>query len=629
MTGRERGRQSGFATLQYVGAVLVASALAAAFLPFASPASARVAHRFYCAITSVTQFPANACAEGDPDDPAGPGSPGSPDDPDVPTVGPDDRWPGSPDPENPENPDCKDKLPSSGELDADEPTLVQVGCRELYVPKGCEAEWAAYQGATPGRSREEAAGPLATCVREKYDSMEPVCVVNATTEIDRTEIQILFFKIDKSYSMLIEKLGDGRVRAHLLKGAQLGGAASGEVANVSFNVAGISGYEDDTTYEFADVTTAQAWLDWYKSLRATKESLKPTPMYCYGGACAPQVIAQGESRKRLEELKRTEPPFHRLATANSRVTKVKLEGGVKLPVSTGGKKGGSGGPSMTGAPAIEGSYTGEVQVEERRWSDGSRTASYKSSDAGGFLIGMKAGGKGTKKSDKEDGKPEDQGGGTGSFSWGKDWAGTTQTSVTWGPDGELSKLIVTMDEQSMQTLEKAGVDLNVVLPYGFGASYSHSQEKKEGTASATEMILDFNQYPELREKLGPTIDQMFPREDDGSLKKGDVRIDFDDDAEQEAVHDAVKDAANVRRLDYDVTESSRSDGGGIDLAGIDLFKATYTHVENTKDLSESSFEVKDVNGDRKTVRPAPKCRDEGFVATPGYFESGFSDPPTP
>jgi len=626
MTGRERGRQSGFATLQYVGAVLVASALAAAFLPFASPASARVAHRFYCSITSVTAFPADACAEGDPDDPAGPGSP---DDPDVPTVGPDDRWPGSPDPENPENPDCKDKLPTSGELDAEEPTLIQVGCREFYVPKGCETEWAAYEGATPGRSREEAAGPLATCVREKYDSMEPTCVVDATTEIDREEISILFIRIDKTYSLLVEKLGDGRVRTHLLKGARVGGGASGEVKGVSFNVAGITGYENDTTYEFADVDAAQKWLDWYKDLRGTKEQLKPTPKFCYGGACAQEVFDDMEAEEHLEELKRTEPPYHELAKAESSTQKVTVEGGVSLPISTGGKKGGSGGPAMTGAPGISGSYTGEIQVEDRRWSDGSQTATYKSSDAGGFLIGMKAGGKGMRKPGKDDEKPQDVGGGTGSFNWGKDWTGTSQTSVTWGPDGSLSKLIITMDEQSMQTLEKAGVDLNVVLPYGFGASYSHSQEKKEGKASATEMILDFNQYPQLRETLGPTIDQMFPRDEDGRLDRGDVEIDFEDGAEQEAVHEAVKEAANVRRLDYDVTEKTTSDSGGIDLYGVDLFKATYTQVENTKKLSESSFEVTDVEGDRKTVRPAPKCKDVSFEAPDGYYEGGWSDPPTP
>jgi len=640
---RRLGGQSGFATLQYVGAVLVAAALAVVVLPFASPASAQLADRFYCAVTSVTHFPSGGerCRTegGTPGDPTGPGGTptvgpgdptGDPDDPDDP-ADPEGDPGGNPD--DPDDPECKDRKPSSGPLDPDEPTLVTIGCRELYVPKGCEAEWSAYQEATPGREREEAAGPLGDCVRTKYDSMEPTCIVNATTEIDREEIQILFIRISKSDSLLVEKLGDGRVRAHLLKGAELGAGPSGKIANISFNVAGITGYEDDKTYEFADTQAAQDWLNWYKDLRRTSESIpsmsqaaQPPPQ-CPGCPRNPVLTKEVERAvAHLKELKENEPGYHELANAKTSTQKVTVEGGVSLPIASGGKKGGV---EVAGTPGIEGSYTGEIQVEDRRWSDGSQTASYKSSDAGGFLIGMKLGGQGKKKPEKEGDKPGDVGGGSGGFNWGKDWAGTTQTSVTWGPDGKLSKLIFTMDEQSMQTLHKAGIDLNVALPYGFGASFGYSEEKKEGTASATEMILDFNQYPELREQLGPTIDSMFPRDEDGRLDRGDVEVDFEDDAEQQAVHDVVKDKSNVRRLDYGVKEDTTAFTQGIDLAGVDLFKSTYTHVESSKDLNESSFEIKDVNGDRKTVRPAPKCKAEAFEAPTGYYEGGWSNPPTP
>lgn len=633
-TPRHARDERGVATIQYVGAILVAAALALGVLPMASPAAADVANSFYCAVTSVTHFPdgGERCSPegGDPDDPD-PGDPDAdPGDPDGPPDPEDD--PGG-DIDNPDNPECVDRNPSSGSLNADDPTLVTVGCRELYVPVGCEEEWAAYEGATPGRKREEAAGPLGDCVRETYESIEPTCIVNATTEIDKEEIQILFIRITDSDSLLIEKLGDGRVRAHLLKGAELGAGASGSVSNISFNVAGISGYEDDKTYEFADLQAAQDWITWYKDLRDTSERIPALgqaaqpPVQCPG--CPrnqPLLEQQARDIEHIKELKDNEPAYHELATAETSTHKVTLEGGVSLPIKAGGKKGGV---EIAGGPSIEGSYTGEIQVEDRRWSDGSQTASYKSSDAGGFLIGMKLGGKGMKKPKKEGESAEGVGGGSGKFNWGKDWAGSTQTSVTWNPDGELSKLIFTVDETAMETLHKAGIDLDIALPYGFGASISYSEEQKEGTASATEMILDFNQYPELREQLGPTIDEMFPRDSDGRLDRGDVNVDFEDEGAQEELHEIVKDKSNVRNLDYGVVEDKSTFSQGVDLGGVDLFKASYTHVEQTKNLNESSFEVKDVNGDRKTLSPAPKCKAQAFSAPPGYYEGGWSDPPTP
>lgn len=634
--------EQGQAVAQYVGAILVACSLVLGLVPHAAPAAARLARSYLCAVDSVVSWaaggPTGLCrAAGGPD---GPGSPGSPDGPDGPDGPGDPDDPGDPgdlptdpplDPDNPDNPQCQEANPSSGPLNAEEPTLVQVGCRELYVPKGCEEEWAAYQGAAEGKPRQDAAKPLGTCVRDRYESLEPTCITSSTSEIDREEIQILFIKISNTDGLVIEKLGDGRVRAHLLEGAEVGGGVSGELSNISFNFAGVTGYENDTTYEFESMQAAQEWLDWYEQLRMNSElvwafgsQIHPIP-----GSSFPNQHAQQEQMKavqRLQELKKTEPAYHSLAEATTATRKVTIEGGVSFPVSAGGKKGGVG---LEVGPTVEGSYTGEVQVEDRRWSDGSQTVGYKSSDAGGFLVGLKMGGKGLGKPGADGKQDPKGGGGAGSFNLGKDWAGTTQTSVTWAPDGQLSKLIITMDDQTMQTLHKAGIDLNVVLPYGFGASVGYSEEKKEGSSNVTEMILDFNQYPELREQLGPTIDEMFPREDDGDLRKGDVEIDFGDEAEQEALRDVVDEKANVRRLDYALTEDSEKFSQGIDLAGIDLFKASFTHIESSKDLNGSSLEVTDVEGQTRTLTPAPKCKDEAFVAPGGYWESGWSDPPTP
>jgi hypothetical protein len=623
-----RRRATGQGSLELVGVVVLASVLVGATVTAVHWSAPQVTTTVRCAIERVLAAaggPATSCAgEGAPGDGGGPGGGPGHGGPDGPVLNPED----------PDDPACRDARPSSGPLDPQQPTLVQVGCRTLYVPADCVAEWDAYRTAPEGVARGAAAGPLGECVARTYDRIEPPCVVSATNEVDRSEVRILFVKLGSSDGMLVEHLGDDRVRVHLLEGTEVGGEVSASGKGIDFSVGGVTGYENGTVYEFHDMAKAQEWLDWYQQYRemdAHIQGLSRTSTICpRPGACPPNphVMQQVQQLvKRKKELQESEPEHHDLATSSVRTSKVKVSGGVSFPVS---KKQGSGTGEVV--PGISGDYTGEVQVEQRDWTDGSRTVAYKSSDVGGFLIGVKAGGKATKeKKGGKDGEREDRGGGKGGSALGGEWQGSSQTSVTWGPDGKLAKLIVTLDDQAMESVHRAGIDLSVALPYGFGLSGGYEKKSKEGTATVTEMVLDFEQHPELRDELGPRIDEMFPRDDDGNLRKGDVDIEFGDDPEETADGDPVQDVldekANVRDLEYDVAETEEGGTVGVDFVGIDLFKASWSHVESQKDLTGSSFEITDVTGVRQTVSPAPKCRAVPFVAPEGYYTGEFSDPP--
>ncbi|MGW2094794.1 hypothetical protein [Promicromonospora sukumoe] len=526
--------------------------------------------------------------------------------------------------DDPNDESCVSTLPTSGEFDEDAPPKVQVGCRELPVPKGCEAQWAAYEDAEPGKERAARAGDLANCVTEKYGSMELPCVVEATGHVDSTNVQFLFFRWGNSNGTLIEKLGDGRIRIHILKGVEFGVGASGSDVGgtpIAFDIAGITGYAEDYTYEFTDMQKAQDWIDWYKRYSMSAEIVStgggrncPPPMM--SSYCPPPPDHMPDVGD-VMQLQDEEPDHHLVATSTSDIKKVKLKGGLKWGAGVGPVE-------LKGM--VEGGYEGEIQVEDRQWSDGSVTATYTSSDIGGFLIGAELSGKQpfTKKNDKE----TSSGKGKGKGQVGMEWKGTTSTSVIWDKDGKLSKLTIAMDDQVMKTLYKAGIDIDVVLPYGFKATGGYSKQEEEGTLSKTELIIDFNQYPELREKLGPKIDEIFPRNDDGTLKKGDVEINGEDEEGGE-LYEAAEQYANVRELKYDMDKVTEGGGYGLKWEGLDLFKVDFTSVDENRTLSESSFEVTDVDGNRQTTSPAPQCRAKDFEAPDDYYTTEFSAPPTP
>lgn len=624
----------GQGTLEVVGVVVLAAVLVGAGVTAVHAKAPQVTTTVRCAIAKVLAAAGGGAACADGEQPGGDGEqpgeggdqPGGDDpvDPDTPILNPED----------PSDPRCKDAQPSSGPIDGEHPTLVQVGCRNLYVPEDCQTEWDAYRTATEGAARAKTAGALGTCVGDTYDRIEPPCVTSSNSEVDRSEVRILFVKFGSSDGMLVEDLGDGRVRVHLLEGTEVGGEVSGSGKGIDFSVGGVTGYEKGQTYEFHDMAKAQEWLDWYQQYRtidANVQGLMQTSTICpRPGQCPPNPYHVQQAQKLMErkkELQETEPEHHDLATSSVRSSKVKVSGGVSFPISTSKGKG-SGGIT----PGISGDYTGEVQVEQRDWADGSFTASYKSTDLGGFLIGVKAGGKATKdKKGGKDGEQEDRGGAKGGDALGAEWAGSSSTSVTWGPDGKLGKLIVTLDDQALDSINRAGIDLSVALPYGFGLSGAYETKSKEGKATVTEMILDFDQHPELRDELGPRIDEMFPRDEDGNLEKGDVDVEFDDEVEQtdggDPVQDVLDEKANVRDLEYDVAGTEETGSVGVDFVGIDLFKASWSHVESQKDLTGSSFEITDVTGTRQTVSPAPKCKALPFTQPDDYYTGEFSDPP--
>lgn len=517
--------------------------------------------------------------------------------------------------DDPNDENCVNAVPASDGVDPDAPPKVQVGCREWPVPKGCEEEWEKYENAATERERAGASGLLANCVAETYKSMEPPCVVEATGRVDETKISFLFFRWGGSNGTLIEKLGDGRIRIHILRGVEFGTGVSGDGVGgspVSFDVAGITGYSKDKTYEFTDMGKAQEWIDWYKRYN----SVNGNRPYCWTSGTIPAVHCDHSDEERADELAQQEPEHHELAEAESDTRKVKFKGGLSM-------KGEAGQFSLKGS--VEGGYEGEIQVEERLFSDGSQTATYTSSDIGGFLIGAKLGGKQpfTKNGDKT----TSSGGAGGKGKVGMEWKGTTSTTVAWDKEGKLSKLIITMDEQVMRTLYNAGIDVEVALPYGFSVGAGYKKSEEEGTISTRQLIIDFNQYPELREKLGPKIDEVFPRDDDGRLIKDDVEIDGNDSDGGE-FYEAAEDHANVRELEYDASKVTEGGEGGLSWQGLDLFKLEFTEIEEEKILKESSFEVTDVDGNKQKTSPAPQCRAEDFEQPDGYYSDDFSDPPT-
>jgi hypothetical protein len=525
--------------------------------------------------------------------------------------------------DDPDDPSCVNTMPTSGQIDADVPPNVQVGCRDWPVPKGCEGEWDRYVDAAAGKERAARSGELANCITERYTTMELPCVVEATGHVDETKMQFLFFRFGENDGTLIEKLGDGRIRVHILKGVEVGAGASGSDVGgtpVAFDIAGITGYSEDYTYEFTDMEAAQRWIDWYKRYSMTTELVqvgaKPNCPMPGRGVCMPQPDHFPDVGD-VQELMDEEPEHHVLADATSDIKKVKLKGGLKHGAGVG---------QFELKGTVEGGYEGEVQVEDRAWSDGSRSATYTSADIGGFLIGAELGGKKPFTKDKKNGNTDGKGKGKGQV--GKEWKGTTSTSVYWDKEGELSRLVIAMDEQVMSTLYKAGIDLEVVLPYGFKAGGGYKAQGEDGKISKVEMIIDFNQYPELRDELGPVIDEVFPRHDDGTLKKGDVEI-AGNDEDGGTLYDAAAEYANVRELEYDASRVTEGGETGLKWQGLDLFKVEWNSIDDERTLKESSFEVTDVAGGKQKVSPAPQCRAKAFDPPDDYYTDEFSAPPTP
>ncbi|GAA4716714.1 hypothetical protein APR04_004634 [Promicromonospora umidemergens] len=129
-------------------------------------------------------------------------------------------------------------------------------------------------------------------------------------------------------------------------------------------------------------------------------------------------------------------------------------------------------------------------------------------------------------------------------------------------------MYITIDDQALATLYEAGIDVETDLPYGFEAGGGWSKNKKEGSSSFQEFILDFNQYPELAKKFTPMVDELFPRDEEGKLKKDDIEIDRDDQEDGGELREALEEHGNVRELTYDDSKVEESVEAGVSWQGI-------------------------------------------------------------
>ncbi|GAB4084453.1 hypothetical protein GCM10028784_10830 [Myceligenerans cantabricum] len=666
---------SGQALPEYVGIIGIMLLVVGVVLAAATPVGADVSEQLYCAVSPIVKEDGQEnCVDGRPGDPGDPGgSPsGGPDDPedgpceetikvvgvsvegdDIPRTviqidcvwypvpgdcvnedGPQiigvgsegrsydpedvqdvadcvvDGW-GDPS-DDPDDENCNKTMPTSEEISL-HPPRVRSGCKWLPVPEDvCDEEWEAYKDADPGKERAARAGDLDECVTTAYDNMEPDCYVQVNTHIEEETTSFLFFRFSSSEAVMIEKLGDGRVRVHMLEGSGFGGGVSGDNifgSPISFGVSAIDGVTKDTAYEFTNMADAQEWIDWREEYDDVSDDVPNCtgPQIQWGGGCG-----DGGRGEKLEELDRVEPDHHIVNDAHADTKKVSFNGGLD-------------GDYMGLGGSVEGGYEGEVMVEDRLWDNGLYEVSYTSTDIGGFLIGGSLGG------GKSFGKGNKSGGGsvTGSGKVGMEWKGSTKTTVYFGDDGDdaddlgdIVQIYITIDDQALKTLYEAGIDVEAELPYGFTVGGGYSKNEQEGTSSVQEFILDFNQYPELKEKFAPMVDELFPRDSNGKLKKGDIEIDQSDQDDGGELREALEEHGNVRELSYDDKKSTESAEFGVGWEGIDLFKNEWITSDEERVLKESSFEITDADGNKVKIEPAPRCAHEKFEPDDDYYTNG-------
>ena len=514
--------------------------------------------------------------------------------------------------DDPDDEECNRTMPTSEDISLD-PPRVRVGCKWLPVPEDvCDDEWEAYKDAAPGRDRAAASGWLDECVTTAYDNMEPDCYIQVNTHIEEGTVSFLFFRVSSSEAIMIEKLGDGRIRVHMIEGVGIGGGVSGDDifgSPISFGVSAIDGVTSDTAYEFVNMEDAQKWINWRgrwdavgKGDGCTSSAQVNTVATCIGNS----------NKKKYDELAEEEPDHHIVNDAGAETKKVTVNVGIDGEVGGGNKD--KKGVGVGGS--AEGSYEGEVMVEDRLWDNGLYEVSYTSTDIGGFLVSGALGPSGPW------GKTDKLGKLAGNGGVGAEWKGSTKTTVYFDENGDLVQMYITIDDQALSTLYSAGIDVETDLPYGFEAGGGWGKSKKEGSSSVQEFILDFNQYPDLAEQFTPMVDELFPRDEDGMLEKGDIEIDRDDQEDGGDLREELEDHGNVRELSYEDVKTEEFGEFGAGWEGIDLLKAEWNTVDEERVLKESSFEVTDADGNRVKIEPAPRCKHEKFEPDDDYYTNG-------
>lgn len=500
-----------------------------------------------------------------------------------------------------------DEEPADGKRVRTDPPETYIGCHWRPIPaKVCDEEWNAYKGAESDQDRAGAAGLLNDCVSEAYDDMEPDCTVAVTGHVENRAVSFLFFRTESSEAVLIERLGDDRIRVHILTGGALGAGFSLDVLGMAaFGVSAVIGGAKDTTYDFLNMEDAQAWIDWKAEEKNMKKPGDNSCIHYPQGNNTLQCPPTDGQIEKWEEHLENEPNHHLVQKADTHTKKVTFSGEIIGEyAAAGGVLGGS----------VGGEYEGEVEVEGRYEDNGIYEVSYTSNDVGGFLIGAALGGGRSFTSG------QNQTAGAGSIKGGMSWKGTTKTTVQWNEDGELVAMWFTIDDEALQTLADAGIELEQELPFGFGLSGGVKNTTKEGSGSAKEFIVSFEAYPDLKEKFEPIIDELFPRGEDGKVRKGDVAI---KPGVIGSAAEGLEEYGSVRDLKYDSEVTEKSVGGTVDFSGIDLFGAEWTSIDQSRDLTESEFTVVDVNGNRRGMSPSPKCAADPFEPEDeNYYDNG-------
>jgi hypothetical protein len=489
---------------------------------------------------------------------------------------------------DPDDVTCNKTTIMTGKVTKD-PPLAQFGCTEFVVPIECKSQWDAWnalpEDASPG-DRQQASIGLQSCMENFYEKNETVCIVKQDSETNKTEITLLFFlKIEESNGVIIEQLGDGRWRVHMLDETKVGGDFKlpdfGKGAE--FGLMASTGWSSDKTFEFGDKASAEAWVEWYKDYAKTTGAIKRRmDGPCPKGEC----WANPWDTKHLKELMDTEPKRKKHSEATGRSTEVSVSGGFNPP-------GGGVGASAN--------YKAEGGQENRYFEDGGKAVTLTMSDAGGASLLAKLS-KSSKKDGAED-KPGDTSGGL-KGALGADFKGKVSLTAYYNPNGSLGKVIMSVDDTAMATLVKLDPSISVKLPGGFSVDASFTYQHDEGTATIRENVIDVGTHEYLRDQLEATMSEIFPQDDEGKFSDDAPSLNF----ETGGIGDLTDTVGTTRDLKYDVTVDEVSGGGGVSFAGLPLVEIKGGKVTEGRDLTGSSLDVIDVNGNKTTMTPSPKCK---------------------
>lgn len=580
---------------------------------------------------------------------------------------------GDPD-EDPDTEDCQDATPGSWgvepELDPDEP-IVQVGCARYWVPKQCKAEWDAYRDWSGPASQEARAAALKDCVERTLNGMERDCMVWQKTEAKNEVHQVLFWEWSKSRAFVFEKMGDGTVRMHALHGSGKGNGISLEVvAGKGKAMGGVSlgawvahGASGDTTYEFRNLEDAQEWVDWYVEYEKADQAVADfdATYDCYYGDCSdkddvgknmtlppvqgpmPGQSVPGSSKgykaggtwstlmNELEDQRSREPGHKVIHVAESSSKKTTINvgawfggkqgGGGKIPDGKGTKDKYEGGGGVGGNMSL----STETVVEERVLREsGKRVTTFSMNSAvGGQVMLMFIGVPSSK------GQPFGTGGGAG------EETGSSSISVLWNADGTVEHI---QFRTTTTTLERWSAEAggHVSIGYGPFEIFNAGGYKTWGGAEGTEAVVELTipvegLSPEARKMLQASAEGLFPRDEDGNLDR-DATLDFGKDwsgTYSGDILDEIGSAGGVRSLEYDVDEEREGSKGGVKIGAIKLWSSEWTEIETEKGLTSSSLQYVDVNGESRTVDPAPKCKaPTKDTSGDDYYDDSGSDPVT-